>query len=148
MKNFYVIIFLMLIPNSLLFCQGKFLKEKDSISFVNQSISDYCLQGKLDASLYYKGKNSGGAWTLGLSIFPGPVFSIVPAIICSSTEPREKNLNFPNPNLMENPYYKACYIEQAHKIKKRKIWNGFAIGTISISVLYLVSSQITAATSE
>ena len=41
----------------------------------------------------------------------------------------KKNLNYPDENLMQNADYSKCYKHQAQKMKKKKIWKFFAIGS-------------------
>ncbi len=86
-------------------------------------------KAKQDATTYYRGKNSGAGWTMATSIVTSPLLALIPAFACASSEPNEGNLNVPDEKLMKNPDYKQAYVDQSHKIKKRKIWKNFAIGS-------------------
>lgn len=100
----------------------------------NSFNSELFLQGQTDAIKYYKGQGAGfgtfAATTLTLYL------GLIPAIACSSTPPRDNNLNYPNPDLMKNFDYNRGYTQKAYKIKKRNTWTGFGIGAISFFVLY------------
>ena len=87
------------------------------------------IRGAADAKANYKGRNSGAAWTGASAFLVGPILALAPAILCSSAEPLEENLNVKNPELMKNFEYNKAYTEKAHKIKKSKVWTGFGIGT-------------------
>lgn len=86
-------------------------------------------KAKQDATTYYRGKNSGAGWTMATSIVTSPLLALIPAVACASSEPNEGNLNAPDEKLMKNADYKQAYVDQSHKIKKRKIWKNFAIGS-------------------
>ena len=94
-----------------------------------KSTSDLVSQGKSDARRSYKGKNSGAGWTNATTIVLSPLFGVIPAAICASNEPAEENLRVPDPELMKNNEYANAYRDEAHKIKKRKVWTAFGIGT-------------------
>jgi len=91
--------------------------------------SEMSSKGKEDAILYYKGKNSGAGGTAATVIFTSPIIGLIPAIACSSTEPSDENLQYKNNELMKNADYNKAYTDQAHKIKKKKIWNAFGISS-------------------
>jgi hypothetical protein len=103
-------------------------EKKDSIVSVMSS-EEMRTKAKQDASTYYRGKNSGAGWTLATSLVTSPVLGLIPAFACGSSEPNEDNLNVPDEKLMKNADYKQAYVDQSHKIKKRKIWKNFAIGS-------------------
>ena len=83
--------------------------------------------GERDAALYYKGYRGAFTGTLITSLYVP--WGLIPAIACSSTPPAPGKLGFRDPKLMENPSYYAGYTEKAFKIKKKKVWTGFGIGT-------------------
>ena len=83
--------------------------------------------GERDAALYYKGYRGAFTGTLITSLYVP--WGLIPAIACSSTPPAPDKLGFRDPKLMENPSYYAGYTEKAFKIKKKKVWAGFGIGT-------------------
>ncbi len=92
--------------------------------------------GVSDAAKYYTGYKgaSTGVLVSGL-IFP---FNIIPAIVCSATTPDEQSLGYRDSTQMKNPAYNYGYKNQAHKIKKKKVWTNYAIGSgamIGFSIL-------------
>jgi hypothetical protein len=93
------------------------------------STSDMRTKGKQDALVNYKGKRSGAGWTCATSIVCGPLFGLIPAAACSASEPIDENLNYRDPELMKNNDYNLAYTSQAHKIKKRKVWTNYGIGS-------------------
>ena len=101
---------------------------KEMFSEVSNN-ADMQSKGKEDAIMYYKGKNSGAGGTAVTAILTSPILGLIPAIACSSTEPSDGNLGYKNSELMKNSDYNRAYTEQAHKIKKKKIWSAFGIGS-------------------
>ena len=96
--------------------------------------------GISDAIRYYDGYTGAMVGTLvaGL-IFP---FNVIPAIACSATPPKVYNLTLPDHKLNQNPVYLAGYKNQAHKIKRRKVWMGYGIGTGVIIAIYVLIGAI------
>ena len=84
------------------------------------------LRGMRDASKFYTGKNCGATGTLVATLGVG-ILGLIPAIACSSTPPKTKNLILPDENLMRNLSYMSGYKNNAYIIKKRKIWRNFGI---------------------
>lgn len=103
--------------------------------------TDFFMMGKNDATLFYTGKNSGALWTSFTTGFCSPVIGVIPAVACALSEPTDKNLNI-NSNLAKNRDYYQGYVNQAHKIKKRKVWTAFGIGSASWFVLLLINTYI------
>ena len=103
-----------------------------------KSSVDIIADAKADAKRNYKGKKSGAGWTTATSIVLSPVLGVVPAAICASNEPSDDNLRAPNPELMKNNEYRNAYTEEAHKIKRRKVWTGLGIGSGVWLVLILL----------
>lgn len=97
-------------------------------------------KGIEDANLYYKGKNSGAGWTAFTTVFTSPLIGVIPAIACSSTEPSDENLNYMDRELMRDPDYHRAYTQQAHKIKRKKVWSSFGIGTIGWIFVILIAN--------
>jgi hypothetical protein len=114
-----------------------FLNEdtRTSEQLVTQNDSMY-FAGTADASKYYQGYYGASTGTLvaGL-IFP---WNLIPAIACSATPPSAANLDYPSPKLMENQSYSLGYKNQAHAIKKKKVWNSFAIGSAVMVAIYII----------
>lgn len=94
-------------------------------------------KGKRDARLNYKGKNSGAIWTGAAAAFTAPILGVIPAIATSSSEPKIENLGSIDPKLFKDPNYKAGYLEEAHKRKKRRVWSGFGVGSVVFVLAYL-----------
>jgi hypothetical protein len=102
---------------------------KDVFAGVQSGTSDMVEKGTQDAINNYKGQNSGAGWTATTSILTSPVLGLIPAILCSSSEPDASNLNVADRELMKNDAYNRAYREQAHKTKKRKVWRNYGIGS-------------------
>jgi len=103
--------------------------ESPNTSVVNTSSSDMRFKGNQDAITNYRGKYSGAGWTTATTIVLSPLFGVIPAVACASTEPSDENLMYKDAELMKDNTYNQAYREKAHKIKKKKIWNHFAIGS-------------------
>ena len=101
---------------------------KDSIM-----LSDPCVQGKNDAKKYYHNGGAAARGTFFTTIVAGGLLGLIPAITTSSTAPKDKNLDYPNAELMKNPDYAQCYIHTAKKRKQGKVWTLFGIG-IAVNV--------------
>ncbi len=114
--------------------------ESSSVKPVEKKSSiDIIADAKTDAKRNYKGKKSGAAWTTATTVVLSPVFGVIPAAICASNEPNDDNLRAPDPELMKNNEYKNAYTDEAHKIKRRKVWTGFGIGSgVWLAILLLL----------
>jgi len=104
----------------------------------SSSDSDLCMQGQQDSKQNYKGKNSGAGWTSVTTILFSPLIGVIPGAICASAEPSDNNLQIMKPELMKDFNYSRCYKEQAHKMKKRKVWTNFGISSGAWVVLILL----------
>ena len=104
--------------------------------------NDLFLKGQADALLYYRGYTGAGTGTL-LTGLLSPLVGLVPAIACSSTTPKDHNLNYPSAELIRQPPYYEGYKLQAKKIKKGKVWKnwGIALGVNFLAVLIITSGQ-------
>ena len=103
----------------------KDLPKKDPIT-INSSSEKLYLKGQEDATKYYDDYNYAGTGTLVISLL-SPLAGLIPAIACSSTPPKEKNLNFHNSELKNNLDYHSGYLHSAKKIKQRKVWSNWGI---------------------
>jgi len=117
-----------------------YLSEEERITFNNEPGSDtesdsLYLLGEKDAIRFYKGYKPAATGTLICSIFIP--WGLIPAIACSSSPPKTNSLDFRNNKLMENPGYYKGYTDKAFKIKKKKVWQNFAIGS-GITVGYYI----------
>ena len=103
----------------------------------NDSLFDL---GKIDATRYYKGYKPAAITTMLASIyFP---FGLIPAIACSATPPSMSHLGYKDQKLMENSSYYEGYTKTAHKIKKKKVWGGFAIGSGFILIIAVLINTV------
>jgi hypothetical protein len=114
----------------------------DTVSVQTQSGSDLFIQGQTDASRYYNGYREAGTGTLLISLL-SPLVGLIPAIACSSTQPKEINLNYPKADLMKKADYNNGYSQKSRKIKQGKVWTnwGIAFGANLFAVLLLFSAQ-------
>ena len=105
--------------------------KKENISsnqIVNTHFNDSLSKlARKDAMEYYKGYRPAATGTILVSLI-SPIVGLVPAVIASSSIPLKKNLNTPNTELMNNGAYERAYQNQAHKIKKRRVWNNWGVG--------------------
>jgi hypothetical protein len=99
------------------------------------SSMDLAERGKLDAKMYYKGYRGAKTGTAISSIYP--FYGIIPALICSNTQPRYESLGYPFPELMEKDAYRSSYERTAFRIKKRQVWNDFSLAPVLRPALLL-----------
>ena len=100
---------------------------KDVFNAENLSEQDLFTQGKLDASQFYRNYRPAGTGTLIASLV-SPLVGLIPAIACSSTQPKDDNLNVPHPELLKKGNYYEGYTKRAKKIKQGKVWKNWGIG--------------------
>ena len=100
------------------------------------------IKGQTDATAFYDGYKGAGTGTLLVSLI-SPLAGLIPAIACSSTNPKDQNLNYPDHELMKQPDYNFSYRQRAKKIKSRKVWTnwGIALGVNFIAVLVISADQ-------
>lgn len=101
----------------------------NSSTSVQAAKEDLRMKGMRDAERYYTGQNSGAGWTAAATILTTPIIGLIPAAAVSSAEPADRNLDYPDAKLMENYEYSQAYKQQAHKIKKKKVWTSYGIGS-------------------
>jgi hypothetical protein len=102
---------------------------------------DLCFKGQQDAGRYYTGYREASTWTAATTILGGVVIGLIPAIACSSSEPQMNNLTIPDAKLFKNSSYYQCYMQEAKRIKSRKVWRSFGIGAaIDVGVTILIVS--------
>lgn len=113
----------------------------DSNFFLKQPGPFWFELGQKDAKRYYRGYGAAAtaSW-LSVLIFP---FSPVIPIATSLTAPLEKNLGYPNLELMKNKYYNLGYRKKAKNIKAGKVWMNFGI-CIGVTTAFslFIASQI------
>jgi len=103
--------------------------------FTGSETDSLYVLGKTDANKYYKGYKPAAIGTLVSSFFVP--FGLIPAIACSSTPP-VNNLGIRNERLMRSKEYYAGYTDEAFRIKKKKVWTNFGIGTGATVAYYLI----------
>lgn len=84
-------------------------------------------QGMKDAETRYPARNTGAGAVTTITILGG-ILGLIPAGICSASPPKIHNLGITDQNLLRNESYMYGYRIQAHKMKKKKIWQGFGTG--------------------
>ena len=100
-----------------------------------------CDKGAQDARVNYEGKNSGAGWVSATSILLSPLFGAIAAGVIVGTKPSYDNLNLPKPSLRQNVDYMGCYQNEAHKIKKKKVWQSFGIGTAAWALIIILANS-------
>ena len=98
-------------------------------------------QGMADAQVYYKGYKRAKLWSGISAVYP--FYGLISVAAIAYTRPRYETLGFPDAALMEKYEYREAYISKAYKMKKRKAWEGYGIGTgilLSIVAVVLVAS--------
>ena len=99
---------------------------------------DMRMKGRRDAEMNYTGKKSGAGWTAATTILFSPLIGLMPAAACASSAPNDENLNYRDYELMKDFEYNKAYAEQAHKIKKKKVWKNFGVGSGAWLILILL----------
>lgn len=117
-------------------------KKNETVYSPTQSSGNLFILGQIDASRYYKGYKGAGTGTL-ITGLVSPLVGLIPAIACSSTQPIDINLSYPNADLMKKSDYYYGYTQKAKKIKQGKVWMnwGIAFGVNLVAVLILTSGQ-------
>jgi hypothetical protein len=110
---------------------------------VTVSSVDLFRDGQTDADKYYRGYKGSGTGTLLSGLLVSPLLALIPAIACSSADPKDNNLDYPNSELMKKSEYYNGYTQKAKKIKQHKVWTnwGIALGVNVVAVLLLTSGQ-------
>ena len=121
-----------------------FVEEKtnETISTPDLSGDKLYKQGQSAAIKNYRGYTGAGTGTLIVSLL-SPLVGLIPAVACSSTPPKDKNLNYPNTELMKKPDYYNGYTQKSKKMKQSKVWTnwGFALAVNMVLVLVFSSGQ-------
>lgn len=97
-------------------------------------------KGQMDAARYYDGYRGAVTGTLLVSLL-SPIVGLVPAIACSSTRPREINLNYPSAELFKKDDYRQGYKNKSFNIKSRKVWTNWTIAFgVNVVLAFLLLS--------
>ncbi len=102
---------------------------------------DLRYKGELDAIVNYKGYKPSGTGTFVATLLGGPAFGLVIAIPATLSKPKIKNLNFPDTKLFEKYEYRNGYQRRAYKIKAKRIWVNFFVGTAIFSSIYYLATR-------
>ena len=105
----------------------------------SNSTESLFLKGQTDAKQYYR--NGGGSVAVGILTVLSPIIGLIPAVICSAFQPKERKLGYQNNELWKKPEYRLAYTMQAYKIKKRKIWITFGACTAVSVILTAILKQ-------
>lgn len=99
------------------------------------------LKGQVDAEKYYKKYKGASVGTLITSLV-SPLIGLIPAIACSSSKPKIKNLDYPSEELFRQPEYYKSYTRKAKKIKQGKVWKNWGIGFgVNLVVILLATAK-------
>ena len=101
---------------------------KDLFTQDTPSISNF-EQGQLDASKFYYVPKSDESLVLTTTSLLTPLVGGIAAAIESNKEIKDQNLNYLNKTLINNTEYKNGYKQMAVKIRKKKIFEKFLLGT-------------------
>jgi len=105
-----------------------------------ESVYGSCIQAEEDALLNYKAKVGG---TTFISTMIIPVVGLFVAIGSSSNPPSENSLRPPKPESFDDANYKSCYKNEAHRMKKKKIWGSFAGAIVlDVAVFFIIKNII------
>lgn len=101
---------------------------------INDSLNLYA-KGKADARKYYRNYNNSVTFSYLGGACLGPCGVIIPAV-SSGISPLDNNLGFPDSKLFENLSYRQGYLDQASKMKERKVWGGYigGVATMALSI--------------
>lgn len=99
---------------------------------------DSCDKGTQDARVYYTGKSCGSGLVSVATILVSPLIGGITAAVVAGTQPSYANLNIPKPSYANNSTYMTCYQNEAHKVKKKKVWTSFGIGAAAWAVALLI----------
>jgi hypothetical protein len=91
--------------------------------------------GREDAQDYYEDWTKPKWWTYGLTVGTGGILGLIPAIAISASPVRNRNLGYPDEELMKNHKYSKAYKREAKRIKSRKVWGGWGLGCLTLVAL-------------
>lgn len=102
---------------------------------------DLYAQGQQDAETYYQGYKGAGTGTLLVSLL-SPLVGLIPAIACANSKPKDRNLMYPDADLMKNANYHDGYMQKSRKVKSKKVWkNWFIALAVNFVVAIALQSQ-------
>lgn len=105
-----------------------------------------CMQGTLEAQLYYTKAEQVGYATFCGTCALNPLFGLLVTLGAANTPIKQENLGLPNSKIRRNPEYMACYKSQAAKKKKAAAWKGYGLSAglqvvalVGVMFLYFIS---------
>ena len=118
-----------------------FKEEEKSNSGLSANSSDLNLyaQGQKDAETYYLGYKGAGTGTL-LTGLLSPLVGLIPAIACSATPPKDRNLMYPDAELMKKTNYHNGYMQKSRKVKSKKVWKNWMIA-FGVNLVLVIALQ-------
>lgn len=103
----------------------------------NGNSTSMIMRGTSDAKTYYR--NKGGSIGTGIAAAIFPPIGLIPALICTNVPPKEYNMGYPDGELWSNRDYRAGYSKEAYRIKRKRVWTGFGIGSAVFILLLFVN---------
>jgi hypothetical protein len=98
-------------------------------------------KGKSDALRHYN--HNGGSIAIGCSAAGCAPLALIPAVIVGYTEPTRNHLRIPVSAYSSNNDYVTGYTYMASRIKTKKVWTAFGVGTLVFIgwVAYIIMSR-------
>jgi hypothetical protein len=88
--------------------------------------------------MYYHGSTGANVGTF-LTTFPGsPLVGTLVAAWTGSTRPAPKHFHYPNQELLASEDYRKGFSDKAYRIKRRKVWNCWIVGTAFTVVTVII----------
>lgn len=98
-------------------------------------------KGMGDGQMFYTRYSAAGTGTFIVSLL-SPLAGLIPAIACSSTTPKIKNLEVPYSSYSTDPHYLMGYKVAAKKKKSRRVWKNFGIALgINIGLAIILAAK-------
>ena len=82
-----------------------------------------------DSKSNYTAKNSGAESVKISTLIITPFLGFIPAIAFAAPMPSNKNMNYPDPELLQNASYKKAYRKTAHQTKRKAVWSAYGEAT-------------------
>lgn len=105
----------------------------DAVLKVPNSDPHYQL-GEFHAREHYRTKVPKMATFVSSAVFPP--LGLAAAVTFANVPSQEENMLTPDYELFKNLNYRNGYVSQAKKIRQRKVWVGFGLGTLVSAAVY------------
>lgn len=121
------------------------INSEGQISINNQPANAQSLYtlGRADASRTYTGYKTPAALITAASVLAFG-YSIIPTVAVVASKPNPTSFSITNQALRNNSQYMKGYADEAYRMKKGKVWKGFAIGTTVTLTVYVVLAVVVA----